>query len=103
VRHIAGAGRTPHWKRIAARTYDFDVSETAVLNAGAKIINVQWDFEYNKRFSSTPGYSFIRSAKKEPVLQAQYEFPRTGKFRIACKVQDDLGGEGMWTAEMQVE
>jgi DNA modification methylase len=90
------------WKRISSRNYKFDVSETAVLNVGAKIINVQWDFDYGKRFSSTPGYSFIRGAKKEPVLQVQYEFPRTGKFRIACKVQDDMGGEGLWTGDIEV-
>jgi len=92
------------WKRIASRTYKFDVSETVVLNAGARIINVQWDFDYrDRRFTSTPGYSFIRGPKKEPVLQVQYEFPRTGEFRIACKVQDDLGGEGLWTGEIEVE
>ncbi len=90
------------WKQIASRTYKFDVSETIVLNPGASIINVQWDFDYGKRFSSTPGYSFIRGTKKEPVLQLQYEFPRTGKFRIACKVQDDMGGEGIWSGEVEV-
>ncbi len=90
------------FKRIAVRTYKFDVSETAVLNAGAKIINVQWDFDYGKRFSSTSGYSFVRGSKKEPELQAQYEFPTSGKKRIACKVQDDMGGEGLWTAEIEV-
>lgn len=89
-------------KRIAPRTYRFDVSETAILNPGAKIINVQWDFDYGKRFSSTPGYSFVRGSKKEPQLQAQYEFPTTCKKRIACKVQDDMGGEGLWTAEIDV-
>jgi len=89
-------------KHIGARIYVFDVSETAILNAGAKIINVQWDFDYGKRFSSTPGYSFIHGGKKEVALQAQYEFPTGGKKRIACKVQDDMGGEGLWTAEIQV-
>jgi site-specific DNA-methyltransferase (adenine-specific) len=90
------------YKRIATRTYKFDVSETAVLNAGAKIINVQWDFDYGKRFSSTPGYSFVRGGKNDVALQAQYEFPDGGKKRIACKVQDDMGGEGLWTAEIEV-
>ncbi len=90
------------YKRIAARTYKFDVSETAVLNAGAKIINVQWDFDYGKRFSSTPSYSFARMSKREVALTAQYEFPSTGKKCIACKVQDDMGGEGLWTAEIEV-
>ena len=90
------------WKRISSRTYKFDTSETIVLNPGAKIINVQWDFDYGKRFSSTPGYSFIHGTQKEPVLQVQYEFPRTDKFRIACKLQDDMGGEGIWSGEVEV-
>jgi DNA modification methylase len=90
------------YKRIAARTYKFDVSETAILNAGAKIINVQWDFDYGKRFSSTPGYSFVHGGKNEVALQAQYEFPERGTRCIACKVQDDVGGEGLWTAEIEV-
>lgn len=89
-------------KRIAARTYVFDVSESVVLNSGAKIINVQWDFDYGERFSSTPGFSFVRGAKSEPQLQAQYEFPRTGHARVACKVQDDMGGEGLWSGEIEV-
>lgn len=90
------------YKRIAGRTYKFDVSETVVMNAGARIINVQWDFDHGKRFSSTPGYSFVRGSKKEPELQAQYEFGTAGKTRVACKVQDDMGGEGLWTAEIEV-
>jgi DNA modification methylase len=90
------------YKCLAPRTYIFDVSETIPMNPGAKIINVQWDFNYNKRFSSTPGYSFIRGPKKEPALQSQYEFPQTGTFRIACRVQDDMGGEGLWTGEIEV-
>jgi hypothetical protein len=90
------------YKRIGARTYVFDVSETVVMNAGARIINVQWDFDYGKRFSSTPGYSFVRGSNKEVALGAQYEFPSGGRKRIACKVQDDMGGEGLWTAEIEV-
>jgi DNA modification methylase len=90
------------YKRIAPRTYKFDVSETAILNPGAKIINVQWDFDYGKRFSSTPGYSFLHGKNKQPELQAQYEFPSSGKKKIACKVQDDMGGEGLWTAEIEI-
>jgi hypothetical protein len=90
------------YKRIAPRTYKFDVSETAIMNAGAKIINVQWDFDYGKQFVSTTGYSFVRGTKKEPETQAQYEFPTTGKKRIGCKVQDDIGGEGIWTSEIDV-
>jgi hypothetical protein len=91
------------YKRISARTYKFDVSETVVMNAGAKIINVQWDFDYGARFSSTQGFSFVRGNNKEPILKAEYTFPSSGKKRIACKVQDDMGGEGIWAAEIDVK
>jgi len=92
------------YKRIAPRTYKFDVSETMVMNPGAKIINVQWDFNHNgKRFRSTPGYSFVRGPKKEVALYVQYEFPEVGRHTVACKVQDDKGGEGMWVGEVEVQ
>lgn len=90
------------YKRIASRTFIFDVSETVLMNSGAKIINVQWDFDYGKRFSSTEGYSFVRGGKKEPELGARFHFPTVGKQRVACKVQDDMGGEGLWISEIEV-
>ncbi len=90
-------------KRISLRTYLFDASETIIMNSGAKVINVQWDFDYKKRFSSTPGFSFIRGSKKEPVLQVQYEFPKSGTYRVVCKVQDDMGGEGLRAIDLEVK
>ena len=90
------------FKRVARLTYNFDAGDSIVMNSGARIINVQWDFDYGERFSSTPGYSFVRGKKKEPTLKAQYEFPFVGKRHIACRVQDDMGGDGLWTAEIEV-
>jgi len=91
------------YKRISLLNYIFDVSETVVMNSGAKIINVQWDFDYDEHFSSTPGFSFSRTSKKEVALKAQYEFAHHGKFKVACKVQDDLGGEGIWSDVLEVK
>ena len=90
------------FKRVARLTYDFDAGDSIVMNSGARIINVQWDFDYGERFSSTPGYSFVRGTKKEPALQAKYEFPSSEKRCVACRVQDDMGGDGLWTAEIEV-
>ena len=87
--------------RTGPMTYTFDASETAVMNTGAKIINVQWDFNYDKRFSSTREYSFT-GGKRKPALQVTHEFPGTGKRSVACKVQDDMGGEGLWATEIEV-
>jgi DNA modification methylase len=86
------------YERVASLTYRFDVSDTVVVNLGAKIINVQWDFDYDGRqFRSTQGYALSKASA--PVV---YKFPRAGKFTIACKVQDDKGGEGMWVGELEV-
>lgn len=90
------------YKRTAAHKYKFDVSETVVLNSGAKIINVQWDFDYRDHFVSTPGFSFAGGGKSGPQLQVEFEFARTGKRVVACKVQDDMGGEGMWSHDLDV-
>ncbi len=89
------------YKKRTKRKFTFDLSETVVMNPGAEIINVQWDFNYEERFSSTPGYSFV-AGKKGPLLQAEYDFPSYGKHRIACKVQDDMGGEGLWVEEIEI-
>jgi DNA modification methylase len=86
------------YERVASLTYRFDVSDTVVVNPGARIINVQWDFDYDGRqFRSTQGYALSKASA--PVV---YKFPRAGKFTIACKVQDDKGGEGMWVGELEV-
>ncbi|MCS7191151.1 MAG: hypothetical protein NZ843_06075, partial [Fimbriimonadales bacterium] len=85
--------------RLAPLTYKFDISDTAVLNPGAKLLNVQWDFDYDgKRFRATEGYALRKAV--EPV---KYKFPRAGRYTIACKVQDDRGGEGFWKGELEVE
>ena len=90
------------FRRIAELTYDFDASDSVVMNPGAKIVNVQWDFNHGDRFGSTPGYSFVRGAKKELTMRAQFTFPSAGKRRIACRVQDDMGGDGIGTLEIEV-
>jgi DNA modification methylase len=90
------------YKRLAPLTYSFDISESVSLNPGGKIVNVQWDFDHKAQFRSTRGYAFIRGAGNTPILTASYKFLRAGKTRIACKVQDDLGGEKIHVAEVEV-
>jgi len=91
-------------KRTANLEYEFDVSESVSLNQSGKIINVQWDFSYNgERFISTPGYSFLGMANNKPVLKINYKFSSAGKKKIACKVQDDEGGEKIEVMEIEVK
>jgi DNA modification methylase len=80
-------------KRLGSKTYEFDISESASMNPGGKVMNVQWDFDFKVRFASTKGFSFIRNERGDPELSVTYEFPNIGKWKVACKVQDDRGGE----------
>lgn len=92
-------------RRLQRMIYKFDASDTIVMNADpkTKIANVQWDFKYNgRRFRSTEGYSFAREKDGRARLWAQYEFARAGKHWVACRVQDDKGGEGFWKEEIEV-
>ncbi|HUU87165.1 MAG TPA: site-specific DNA-methyltransferase [Candidatus Glassbacteria bacterium] len=90
-------------KRISSLNYEFDISESTSMNIGGKIINVQWDFDYNGKFASTQGYSFIRGDKNIPKLIVNYEFPGMGKRKVACKVQDDKGGEKTEILEIEAK
>jgi DNA modification methylase len=89
-------------ERIGPRTYRFDVSESVSLNPDGVIANVQWDFSYRERFSSTQGYAFLRDKSGKPILIVEYEFETAGKKKIACSIQDNQGGERTWISEIEV-
>jgi len=110
--------------RIGARHYRFDVSEARSMNTGGKIVNVQWDFDFRDGiFSATQGYQLCRKQRKgkgeggfEGDMTVEYTFDlpdvasaKAGHFEpgtevaIACRVQDDLGGEGMKAMKLKVK
>lgn len=90
------------WKTLGGKCVTFDASESAVVNPGAEIINVQWDFDHNgERFTATPGYSFQRDKKKS--LRVTHKFNTARRYQVACRVQDSMGGEGMWTGALDVK
>ncbi|MCY4366332.1 MAG: site-specific DNA-methyltransferase [Chloroflexi bacterium] len=89
------------YRSLGGGSVTFDAGDTAVINLDAEVVNVQWDFEYNgRRFSATPGYSFQKN--KKPQLRVTHKFSSRGKRRIACRVQDSRGGEGIWVGEVEV-
>lgn len=91
-------------ERIGKLKYQFDVSESVSLNKDGIIANVQWDFDYRGRFSSSEGFAFLRDKKTgRPLLVVEYDFPSAGKKKIACSVQDDQGGERTVTMEIEVK
>ena len=82
--------------------YEFDATESISLNAGASIVNVQWDLDYRGRFTPTKGFAYGRDQKGKPLFKIQYKFEHIGKTTIACRVQDDLGGEKIYTEVISV-
>ena len=93
-------------RRVRPLRYDFDAGDTQVLNAGAKVVNVHWDFDYDGRvFRAARGEWFRRGKGKNPppVMDAQHAFPQPGRYTVACRVQDDKGGEGMAVIELEAE
>ena len=89
------------WRALGGGSVTFDAGDSAVINPGAEIINVQWDFAYDgARFIATPGYSFQRD--KKPQLRVTHTFAQPGKRRVACRVQDSRGGEGLKAVEVEV-
>ena len=93
-------------KSLGGRNFKFDAGDSAVMNPGAEIVNVQWDFNYDgKRFAADPGHLFKREGtgkKRRAVLTATHRFESAGTHRTACRVQDSLGGEGMAVVEVTV-
>jgi hypothetical protein len=90
-------------KRVKSLTFVFDVSESVPLNTGAKIINVQWDFDFKGRFTPTKGFTFGRDSEGNPIYKVEFKFDGTGKRSIACRVQDDLGGEKIYPQIISVQ
>ena len=94
-----------NYKKIAPMTYKFDASESIALNTGSKIVNVQWDFDYKSRFTPTQGFAYGREGNGDqikPLFNVTYKFKHIGKTPIACRIQDDLGGEKIHTEIIRV-
>ena len=87
-------------------TYRFETLAKS-LNQGGKLINCQWDFNYENGNFSDPEFSLRRKAIKgdgfEADLVAEKTFDRPGSYTIACKVQDNFGGEALKTLQIEVK
>ena len=91
-------------RALGGRAVTFDAGDSAVVNLGAEVVNVQWDFDYDgQRFVAEPGYSFQRDKNGKVKLRVTHKFDRAGAYHVACRVQDSRGGEGTWSAEIEVK
>ena len=94
-------------QRVRGRTYNFSAADTQIYNVNAQLSNVQWDFDHrDNRFIANRDTWFGKRTGKgknaQPPLDAQHTFPHSGTFTVACKVQDDTGGEALGTIQLHV-
>lgn len=86
-------------RQLKPRHYEFDAGDSRSYNAGGQILSVQWDFDYNGRtFRAEP-----RPWKERAALAVQHTFSRAGNFTVACQIQDDKGGQGLFSRRVAVK
>ena len=86
------------YRALGGLSVTLDAGDSVVVNSGAKIVNVQWDFDYDwKRFTATEGYSFKRDKNKRPLLKVTHKFPRAGSYRWRAEYRTAEVGRGCGT------
>ncbi len=102
-------------KTLGARRYRFEAADTYSTNLDGYLVNCQWDFDYRRgHFAAHPEFVLGRREVKgkeaaekkrkfEAVLHAEHEFAAAGRFTVACRVQDNLGGEAIAAVEINVQ
>lgn len=94
------------YKKISGLKYKLEAVGARSNNIDGYLINCQWDFNFiGGRFADSE-YALMREQKDGKyvaILKAEKEFEKFGKYIIACRVQDNLGGETIKTKEMEIK
>lgn len=88
------------YKKIDGLKYRFEVVGARSNNIDGYLINCQWDFNFIEGRFAEREYGLMREQKDGKyvaVLKAEKKFEKAGKYIIACRVQDNLGGEAVRT------
>jgi DNA modification methylase len=93
-------------KKVTGLKYKFEAVGARSNNIDGYLINCQWDFNFvGGRFAESE-YALMREQKDGKyvaILKAVREFEAPGKYIVACRVQDNLGGEAIKTKEIEIE
>ena len=91
-----------HVKKVGPLEYQFEAVDTFSTNEDGWLVNCQWDFDCQEgHFAADRDYVLSRVKVKdkrrgerfEYVPTARHKFEKPGEYVIACRVQDNLGGE----------
>jgi len=93
------------YKQISGLKYRFTAVGARSNNIDGYLINCQWDFNYSGGKFGESEYALMREQKDgkyRAILKAEKEFEKPGKYVVACRVQDNLGGETIKTKNIEV-
>ena len=91
--------------------YNFEAVDTHSGNVDGYLVNCQWDFDFDRgHFAAHKDYILGRKQNKgkgvtrkfEAVLTAEHRFGMPGRHSVACRVQDNLGGESIKSVTVEV-
>jgi len=94
------------YKKVEGLKYKFEAVGARSNNIDGYLINCQWDFNFIEGRFAESEYALMREQKDKKyaaVLKAEREFEKPGKYTIACRVQDNLGGEAIKTKEVDIK
>jgi len=83
----------------------FELEGARTMGAGGKLINCQWDFDYDGRRFAQREYALNRTGSSgdfKAVLEVEYQFLRAGTYTIAARIQDNLDGQATAVAQVTV-
>jgi DNA modification methylase len=93
-------------KKVEGLKCQFEAIGARSNNLDGYLINCQWDFNFAEGRFGDSEYALMREQKDGryvAILKAEKEFERSGKYIVACRVQDNLGGEAIKTKEFQID
>jgi len=91
--------------------YEFEAIDALSTNEDGWLVNCQWDFDYQEgHFSADKDYVLSREKIKDKkkgeqfraILKARHIFEKAGGYIVACKVQDNLAGEIIFSKKIKV-
>lgn len=93
------------YKKAGGLKYKFEAAARS-NNVDGYLINCQWDFDFRDGRFAESEYALKRkqeNGKYVADLIAEKEFEKSGQYIVACRVQDNLGGEAVKTIEVEIK
>ena len=98
-------------KKVKGLECEFEAIDAFSTNEDGWLVNCQWDFDYQEgHFSADKDYVLSREKIKDKnkgeqfkaILKARHIFEKAGEYTIACKVQDNLAGETIFSKKIKI-